>query len=101
AAIHDDTPWLTPDKAAQPDGQFRIVGDHRLYSDQNRRMHRPKLVDLFARFGSGDPAALPGRGGDLAVQGGGELEGDPHASDSSASPSSLRNWAKSIVWRKS
>jgi len=89
-----------------PHGQFGIIGQHRLDADQDGVMRRAQAVALKARLRPGDPLAFARGRGDAAVQRRGQLQGDAGAHQSwpdlvSSKPSSPRNLAKSLVWRKS
>src|SRR5690606_23346017 len=106
AAVEDDTQGMRTGMVRKTHSQFGIVGQHSLDADQDGVMRRAQAVALLARLRPGDPLAFARGRGDAAVQRGGQLQSDARAHQSwpdlvSSKPSSPRNLAKSLVWRKS
>ena len=72
--IDDDPEGISsPDEAA---GQLRVVLQDGARPDEDRVMEAPQPVGETERRGGADPAGMAGGGGDPAVEGLGELQGD-------------------------
>ena len=76
AAVEDDRHGRAAFQARQAAGEFRVVGQRRSRPHHDRIMGGAELVAAGAGVGAGDPFALATQGRDLAVEGGGKLQGN-------------------------